>query len=288
MHLFRFLREGPVGKKDVSFRTSGLFSNNSKTVLNGKHSWVSRKESLHLGRIWGVNVQSIMALPCSEQPLALWSHSPLSSRHKGTQVSVLIPSAVTHQEPSWVPGVVLRPGSQKGGWAFPPGAYSPRGRYTNRLPWNWCHLEGRSDGQCGPRKGTAHAISGRGIDPDCSSGGEGWGNQENLTWNTAEDWLPLHARAEHTQGSRPGFLSPGYSWQKELQPQPCVVGGWASRLARLCFSGVPSPVWCIQLWWKIREEPVKKLKGWKEQYLKWSHSCASCFFKKVNGNDCLR
>ena len=150
-----------------------------------------------------------MAPPCSEQPLALWSHSPLSSRHKGTQVSVLIPSAVTHQEPSWVPGVVLGVRITEGRLGFPSGSLQSTwgGTHTHRLPWSWCHLEGCSDGWCGPRKGTAYAILGRGIDPNCTSGGERWGNQENLTWNTAEDWLPLRARAEQTQGSRPGFLS---------------------------------------------------------------------------------
>ena len=127
MHLFRFLGESPVGKKDVSLRTASLFSNSSKTVLNRKHSWVSRKENLHLGRIRGVTFGSLWPWPCSEQPLALWSHSPLPSRHKGTQVSVLIPSPVTHLEPFWVPGTVLGASITEGGWGFPQGAYSPHG-----------------------------------------------------------------------------------------------------------------------------------------------------------------
>lgn len=70
MHMFLFLGASPDSKRDDSLRTSGLLRS-SKTVRNGKQVSVFRKERLQLGRIRGVCFESIITLPCSEQPLSL-------------------------------------------------------------------------------------------------------------------------------------------------------------------------------------------------------------------------
>ena len=180
------------------------------------------------------------------------------------------PSTVTQKSPRLSLALRGEPGSRKGCWALPPGAYSPRGEVHEQISWHGTDAAWKNvQIQCGPGKRAARAVSDPGKDPAHTDGDR---ERKSRRFNL-EDWLPLCPRAEQTRWSVPRLLL------VEGAADRAVCGQRLGKPAcLLSFSEVLSLVLCIQLWWKIREEPVKKLKGWKEQYLKWSHSCASCFF----------
>lgn len=188
--------------------------------------------------------------------MALWSHSPLSSRHKGTQAATwFLQLSLTKSLRSWR---CARARITEGRLGFPLRELTyPRGRYTNKLPWNWCHLKDIQMANVDLEK----------AQPMPSQAGDrsklyqwrgGVGNQENLTWNTAEDYSTSCQSRANT--GKPAWLSVPRLLLAEGAAAAAVCG-WrmGTARARLCFSGVPSPVWCIQLWWKIREEPCEKI-----------------------------